>query len=50
MADQQCLNCGAPAVSSSTTVPLCAQCAAQAKGEERGVKYEKKDARPQPSQ
>jgi hypothetical protein len=37
---QMCLNCGAkPAVPSSGTVPLCADCAAQV-SDRRGVKYE----------
>jgi len=45
MADKQmCLGCGTrPATNSNGTVPLCAQCAAQAAGKERGVEYTSQD-------
>lgn len=38
---QVCMGCGQrPATSSDGTLPLCSQCAAQAKGKERGVEYQ----------
>lgn len=45
MAQEQCLNCGNPAVSKEGTVPLCQRCADLAKDKQRGVQYE-----PKPSQ
>jgi len=39
--EQQCLNCGAPAVPSANTVPLCEACLTQA-NDKRGVRYDKK--------
>jgi hypothetical protein len=39
---QMCMGCGSrPAVCFNGTVPLCSQCAALAKGKERGVEYYK---------
>lgn len=38
---QLCLSCGErPAKPSAGTVPLCGQCEALAKGQERGVKFD----------
>lgn len=42
--DPECLNCGAPAAYNPGTVPLCPRCTELAKGQSRGVRFQKKDA------